>query len=58
MKFNYIEKNVRSQSIHMTITFFGVKTIIVLRETYPLPIVDHSIARKRALEAYGKVENS
>lgn len=31
---------------------------IVLGETYPLPIVEHSIARKRALEAYGEIKNS
>lgn len=30
---------------------------IVLGKTYPLPIIDHSLARNRALEAYATVKN-
>ena len=30
---------------------------IVLGKTYPLPIIDHSLARIRALEAYAQVKN-
>ena len=30
---------------------------IVLGESYPLPIIDHSLARIRALEAYARVKN-
>ncbi|MFJ7935755.1 cryptochrome/photolyase family protein [Sporosarcina sp. NPDC096371] len=31
---------------------------VVLGETYPLPIIDHSLARGRALEAYAQVKNN
>ncbi|WP_318616903.1 deoxyribodipyrimidine photo-lyase [Sporosarcina sp. YIM B06819] len=31
---------------------------IVLGKTYPLPIIDHSVARMRALEAYAQVKNN
>ncbi|MEG0450415.1 MAG: FAD-binding domain-containing protein, partial [Lysinibacillus sp.] len=31
---------------------------IVLGETYPQPIIDHSLARIRALEAYEQVKNN
>ena len=31
---------------------------IVLGEAYPFPIIDHSFARSRALEAYAQVKNN
>ena len=31
---------------------------VVLGETYPYPIIDHSVARLRALEAYAQVKNN
>lgn len=30
---------------------------IILGETYPLPMIDHSFARNRALEAYAQIKN-